>query len=120
MYASTASYSSEAGGAIALIPAFNVDAGGYLQSLTPRGGRTVTLTYSTSVTSPSVAPFPGLLLVVSDPFGHQLNFTYNSQGQIATYTYDGSGLAVSAQNAGGVNSARGPIFTHRKRLRREN
>jgi RHS repeat-associated protein len=74
------------------------NASGELIQKTLRGGLVLTYTYSTSSTPTSVAPFPGLLLSQSDPFGHTLSWTYNSLGQmtqmtdlaggIYTYAYD--------------------------------
>jgi RHS repeat-associated protein len=69
------------------------DTNGNLQTITYRGGRALTLGYTS-----------GQLTSVSDAFGHQLTFTYNSQGQIATmtdpnggvYTYTYSGNQLSS------------------------
>ncbi len=80
------------------------DAAGNLLSIIYRGGQAVALTYSTSSTPSSVAPYPGLLVGVADPFGHQLSFTYNSQAQIvsmtdpngAVYTYSYTGSLLSS------------------------
>ena len=80
------------------------DTAGNLVSITYRGGQTVALTYSTSSTPSTVAPYSGLLINVADPFGHQLSLTYNSQAQItsmtdhngAVYTYTYSGQLLSS------------------------
>jgi len=74
------------------------DTSGLLQAVTDETGVGVSLTYSTTLTAPAVAPAPGLLLTVTDPNGRQLGFTYNSAGQIyqitqpdgdvLTYAYD--------------------------------
>jgi RHS repeat-associated protein len=72
---------------------------------TLRGGLTLTYTYSTSSTPANVAPWPGLLLTESDPFGHVLSFQYNPQGLVSQmtdpadgvyqYNYDGHGNLTS-------------------------
>lgn len=80
------------------------DISGNLTSITYRGGASVTMSYSTTSTPTNIAPYPGLLIVVADNFGHQLCFTYNSQGEIITvtdpggavYTYTYSGPLLSA------------------------
>src|SRR6185312_9014033 len=55
------------------------DASGNLASITTRAGVTETLAYSTSSTPTSVAPWPGLLISVSDSFGHQIQFVHDAQ-----------------------------------------
>jgi RHS repeat-associated protein len=81
---------------------------GLLQSITDESGQVTTLTYSTTNTPASVAPAPNLLLSVTDPQGRQLNFSYNSSGNLGkvvqpdggmvTYGYDASiGNLTSAQ-----------------------
>ncbi|MDR2877018.1 MAG: hypothetical protein LBV36_03120 [Chromatiales bacterium] len=77
------------------------DANGLLLRIQQLNGDLYTLTYSTSTTSSSIAPFPGLLIAIAASNGAQLSLTYNSQGllttmqdpggQIYTYAYgDGS------------------------------
>ncbi|WP_170305732.1 RHS repeat protein [Pseudoduganella ginsengisoli] len=71
---------------------------GHLQSVTDRNGRITTYTYSDAATPANIAPKAGLLLKVQDPFGQSLQFTYDSQGRMAslvdpagnstTYEYD--------------------------------
>lgn len=68
------------------------DTSGNLTSITYRGGASVAMIYSTASTPPEIAPNPGLLITVSDNFGHQLNFTYNGQGQISTMTDPGGAV----------------------------
>jgi YD repeat-containing protein len=73
---------------------------GHLLSITNRAGNTRTLTYSDFSTPPNVAPLPGLLILVTDAHGRELDFTYNAQARIATmrdsisgqymYSYDGN------------------------------
>jgi RHS repeat-associated protein len=63
------------------------------------------LTYSTTSTPASIAPAAGLLIRVTDAFGHALNFTYDANSRMATmidpagglysYAYDGSGNLIS-------------------------
>jgi YD repeat-containing protein len=76
-----------------------------LQSVIDATGQGVTLAYSTSSTPSTVAPVAGLLITVTDSKGRQLNFTYNSNGQIIqvslpdggalTYTYDSTADATT-------------------------
>jgi YD repeat-containing protein len=70
------------------------DAGGKLLSITSREGRVQTLSYSDATTPATVAPQPGLLLRVTDQFGRQLNFTYDSSSRVVQMT-DPTGKAVS-------------------------
>ena len=75
------------------------DASGRLLSITSRTGLVTTLHYSDAGTPGSVAPFPGLLISVTSPFGRALNFSYDSnglliqmtdpEGQQYTYSYEG-------------------------------
>ncbi len=74
---------------------------GSLLQRTLRGGKTFTFTYSTSSTSSTIAPRPGLLLSESDAFGHTISWQYNAASQVSqmtdpaggvyTYTYDTTG-----------------------------
>ena len=68
------------------------DVGGKLTSLRLRSGVVLSLSYSDSSTSTSIAPYPGLLIKVIDSFGHELNFTYNGAGRIVTFTDPAGGL----------------------------
>lgn len=45
-------------------------------------GRFTTYTYSDNATPVAIAPAAGLLISVTDQFGHQLNFTYNAKSQM--------------------------------------
>jgi len=77
------------------------DAAGALQSVTFHTGMVHTLAYSTTSTPGAVAPYPGLLISVTDSFGRSINFTYDAQGrrntardslgQLYLYSYDGAG-----------------------------
>jgi YD repeat-containing protein len=74
------------------------DAGGKLLSISSREGLIQTLNYSDASTSATIAPQAGLLIRVTDSFGHQLNFVYDSSnrviqmadptGGITAYSYD--------------------------------
>jgi len=80
---------------------------GLLQAVTDETGQGITLSYSTSSTPASVAPYAGLLLTVTDPEGRQLDFTYTSSGLVyqvtqpdggqLTYGYDATSNLVSVQ-----------------------
>jgi RHS repeat-associated protein len=83
------------------------DTTGLLQTVTDETGVGISLTYSTTLTAPAIAPRPGLLLTVTDPKGRQLNFMYNSNGNVSqitqpdggtlTYAYDTTGNLLSVQ-----------------------
>ena len=60
------------------------DAAGRLLSIRNRAGLVQTLEYSTAATPPAIAPEPGLLIRVADPFGRQLTFTYDKIGRLVT------------------------------------
>ncbi len=87
------------------------DVSGKLLSIQDQTGITQTLNYSTTATSPNIAPSAGLLLSVSDSFGRSLNFTYDSNGRMATltdpegnvihYGYDINGNLTTVINADG-------------------
>jgi RHS repeat-associated protein len=59
---------------------------GQLMSIHSRMGQTQTLTYSDAATPETVAPYPGLLIRVTDDFGRLLNFTYDAAGRMKTLT----------------------------------
>jgi YD repeat-containing protein len=65
---------------------------GQLTSLADRSGLAQTLTYSDGSTPITVAPAAGLLLRVTDPFGHQLNFTYDAHSRLSTLTDPAGGI----------------------------
>ena len=77
------------------------DATGKLQSITYHTGMVHTLVYSDASTPPSIAPYPGLLIHVTDSLSRAINFTYDSQGRRSSvtdtmnqpyvYSYDGAG-----------------------------
>jgi YD repeat-containing protein len=79
------------------------DAAGKLLTVTRRNGWTTSYTYSTSSTPITIAPEPGLLITVGNQFGRTLNFAYNAgsqlasvtagDGQVISYTYDGTTAA---------------------------
>ena len=65
------------------------DTTGKLLSITSRLGKTTTLTYSDATTPISIAPRAGLLITVTDAFGHALNFVYDSLARITSVTAPG-------------------------------
>jgi RHS repeat-associated protein len=69
----------------------NYDTTGKLLAVTDESGQGITLTYSTSSTSSSIAPTAGLLLTVTDPEGRQLNFTYYWNAKISAVTLPDGG-----------------------------
>jgi YD repeat-containing protein len=78
---------------------------GNLLSITYRGGRKVTMTYSTASTPSSIAPTAGLLISAADEFGHQLSFTWalntNQIPMLVTMT-DPSGAVYTYTNTSGL------------------
>jgi RHS repeat-associated protein len=78
---------------------YNLD--GLLLSIEDRAGLKQTLTYSDASTPPSIAPKPGLLIRVTDAFGRQLNFVYDSQARVTTATDPAGGLYAFEYDVGG-------------------
>jgi YD repeat-containing protein len=70
------------------------DVTGGLIKITDQNGQHQTLIYSDSSTPTSIAAAPGLLIKVTNNFGRELNFTYNSNGNIITMM-DADGGAYS-------------------------
>jgi YD repeat-containing protein len=68
------------------------NANGKLVSIADRTGLTQTLAYSDASTPVAVAPMAGLLLRVTDTFGHQLNFTYDAHSRLNTLTDPAGGV----------------------------
>jgi RHS repeat-associated protein len=95
------------------------DSTGTLQTITYRGGLSLSLSYSTSETSPTIAPSAGLLLAVVDTFGHQLSFTYNGLGLIATVTDPNGGVYSYAYSGSLLSSVTFPDSTSRQYLYNE-
>ena len=90
------------------------DVSGRLLTILDQSGVGARLTYSTSQTDPAVAPKAGLLLSVTDPYGRQLQFLYDSAAHIRqvttplgspiVYSYDGTtGDLLSAKYADGYS-----------------
>ncbi|HEY8037468.1 MAG TPA: hypothetical protein VIF37_17955 [Methylobacter sp.] len=74
-------------------------ASGKLTAIADRTGLTQTMTYSDASTPVTVAPAAGLLIRVIDSFGHQLNFTYDSNRRISTLTDPAGGVYRYAYDA---------------------
>jgi RHS repeat-associated protein len=82
-------------------------ADGSLLSIADATGQTATLTYSSTLTDPAIAPKAGLLLTVIAPNGRQLSFTYDAtahvhqvtlpDGGTLTYGYDATSNLASVQ-----------------------
>jgi YD repeat-containing protein len=62
------------------------DPSGRLLSISDRAGSTLTLSYSNASTPPSIAPGPGFLIGVSDPWGRAISYTYNAQSRVSRVT----------------------------------
>jgi len=74
---------------------------GLLQSVTDEAGQGIALTYSTTLTNPSIAPRAGLLLTVTDLHGRQLNFTYDSGSRVHQVTLPDAGTLIYAYDTNG-------------------
>jgi YD repeat-containing protein len=72
---------------------------GKLVSIADHSGLTQTLVYSNASTPVAIAPTAGLLLRVTDSFGRQLNFTYDSSSRISTLTDPSGGVHRYAYDA---------------------
>jgi YD repeat-containing protein len=72
---------------------------GLLLSIKDEAGQVMTLTYSTTSTSVSIAPAPNLLLTVTDPNGRVLQFTYDSSARLHTVTQPDSGVLTYGYDA---------------------
>jgi RHS repeat-associated protein len=77
------------------------DAEGKLISISARGGRVQTMAYSDESTPASVASEPGLLIGVTDSFGHSLRFRYNAASQLVAMTDPADGEFAYAYDAAG-------------------
>jgi YD repeat-containing protein len=62
------------------------DSNGRLLSIANRAGLAQTMIYSTSSTPSAIAPYAGLLIGVSDPFGRMLAFRYDAIGRVTVMT----------------------------------
>jgi len=101
------------------------DTAGRLVTITRRGGRTESLSYSNSSTPTSIAPYPGLLVTVTTNNGQQLNLSYDSGGRLTslkdpagnpiTFAYDGASSIVASGRppAGNLTSVTYPDSTSR-------
>ena len=69
---------------------FAFDATGHLLRIRSRTLQDETLTYSTGDTP--IAPEAGYVISVSDPFGRQMNFTYDVNRRVVTMTDSGGGV----------------------------
>jgi YD repeat-containing protein len=62
------------------------DVSGKLIAIASRSGLTRTLAYSDASTPSGVAPRPGFLIQVTDPFGRHLDLTWSNRERITTVT----------------------------------
>lgn len=76
------------------------DESGRLLSVTNRAGLTQTLAYSDASTPGAVAPYAGLLISVTDPFGRKLSFSYDSTGRLTKVTDPAGGTILMTYTAG--------------------
>ena len=72
------------------------DTTGRLQTITARNGQIQILTYSDVTTPSAIAPTTGLLIRVTDHFGRQLNFSYDSQSRLIKMTDPAGGITIYA------------------------
>ena len=77
------------------------DAEGKLLSITTRGGLVQTMAYSDESTPAAIAPVPGLLIGVTDSFGHALGFRYNAASQLVAMTDPAGGVFAYAYDPAG-------------------
>jgi RHS repeat-associated protein len=77
------------------------DAEGRLLSITTRAGLAQTLAYSDGSTPAAIAPRPGLLIGVTDSFGHGLGFRYNAAAQLVAMTDPAGGAFAYAHDPAG-------------------
>lgn len=75
------------------------DTAGQLISVADRTGLSQTLAYSDASTPSSIAPSAGLLIRVTDPFGRQLNFSYDANRRISTLTDPSGGVYTYGYDA---------------------
>ncbi|MFZ2404086.1 MAG: DUF6531 domain-containing protein, partial [Methylobacter sp.] len=75
------------------------NAAGKLVSIADSTGLTQTLVYSDASTATTIAPATDLLIQVTDPFGRQLNLTYDSNSRISTLTDPAVGVYRYAYDA---------------------
>jgi YD repeat-containing protein len=83
------------------------DHSGRLQTVTARNGQVTRYTYSDSVTPKEIAPGIGYLLSITDAFGQQLQFAYDSKGNLVLmkdpagtlymYNFDSLGRLASVE-----------------------
>lgn len=95
------------------------DPNGILLSIVARNGQTLTMTYSTVTTPPSVAPAAGYLITVMDSFGHQLGLAYNSSGQLATMTDPAGGITTYSIAAGVLTTVAFPDLSSKSYIYNE-
>jgi YD repeat-containing protein len=91
------------------------NASGKLVAIADRTGLTQTLVYSDASTPATVAPAVGLLISVTDTFGHQLNFTYDASSRISTMTDPAGGVVhygYDANNLASVTYPDGALKTY--------
>jgi YD repeat-containing protein len=87
------------------------DAYGRITSLQRRGGAALAFTYSDASTPTSVAPYPGLLIRVTDALGRQFSQTYNSLAQLnAVVDAAGNSYAMAYDSIGNLQSIAYPVL----------
>jgi YD repeat-containing protein len=74
---------------------------GNLLSISDRAGSTQTLAYSDASMPPAIAPVPGLLIGVSDPWGRAISYIYDNQKRIVRMTDPAGGNYDYAYDAAG-------------------
>lgn len=85
------------------------DANGLLSAIVDSTGQTETLSYSDSLTNPSIAPKTGLLLSVTAPDGRALNFSYDSSARLNQLAIPGGGTYLFGHDAlGNLTSVKYP------------
>ncbi|MFC5472735.1 DUF6531 domain-containing protein [Paraherbaspirillum soli] len=92
------------------------DADGKLIGIKSRAGLVQTLSYSDATTPAAIAPQLGLLIRVTDTFGHQLNFVYDSSSRVVQMTDPAGGIIAysydSANHPSTVTYPDGKVRTY--------
>ena len=80
------------------------DVNGHIVNIVNRDGLIKTLYYSDSTTPTNITTAPDLLIKVTDSFGHQLSFSYDTSNRISTMTNPASGTYTYTYSSDGSNN----------------
>jgi YD repeat-containing protein len=85
------------------------DATGNLRLIRTRAGLQQNMAYSTRSTPPSIAPWAGLLVTVTDAFGRRLSLTYDALGRVNKMTDPAGGEYLFAYDTSGGPAGAGNL-----------